>query len=158
MENQTTPIVETNSTRQPGKFFTYATHAIRLLLGLMFFTFGLNGVLMFIFGQHGFIPQPKEAIPPDVVTVATGLTKGGYMTVVALAELLAGLMLLSNRFVPLALALMAPIVVGIMTFHIAVLPATIGPGVVVLVLELYLAWAYRGAYRPMLAACVKPGV
>jgi len=66
-------------------------------------------------------------------------------------------MLLTNRFVPLALALLAPIVVGIITFHVAMAPATIGPGIVVLVIELYLAWAYRGAFRPMLAAKVTPG-
>ncbi len=47
--------------------------------------------------------------------------------------------LLTNRFVPLALVLLAPIVVGIITFHIAIAPATIGPGLVVLVMELCLA-------------------
>ena len=61
------------------------------------------------------------------------------------------------RFVPLALALLAPIVVGILTFHVAMAPATIGPGIVVLVMELYLAWAYRGAFRPMLRARTSPG-
>lgn len=152
-----TATTDTNASRNPGTFFTYATHAVRILLGLMFFAFGLNGVLMFIFGTHGFMPQPKEAMPENAMAVAGGLVKGGYMTVSAVTQLLAGLMLLGNRFVPLALALLAPIVVGIMTFHIAVLPATMGPGVVVLVLELYLAWAYRHAYRPMLAARVRPG-
>jgi hypothetical protein len=66
-------------------------------------------------------------------------------------------MLLTNRFVPLALALLAPIIVGILTFHISMAPTTIGPGIVVLVMELYLAWAYRGAFRPMLAAKAAPG-
>jgi hypothetical protein len=65
-------------------------------------------------------------------------------------------LLLTNRFVPLALTLLAPIVVGIITFHIAVAPATIIPGIVVLVMELYLAWAYRGAFRPVLRAKVPP--
>jgi hypothetical protein len=66
-------------------------------------------------------------------------------------------MLLTNRFVPLALALLAPIVVGIITFHVAMAPETIGPGIVVLVMELYLAWAYRSAFRPMLRMRVMPG-
>ena len=83
--------------------------------------------------------------------------KAGYMTVVSATEVLVAVMLLTNRFVPLALALLAPIVVGIITFHVAMAPATIGPGIVVLVIELYLAWAYRGAFRPMLAAKVTPG-
>jgi hypothetical protein len=55
------------------------------------------------------------------------------------------------------LALIAPIVVGIITFHVAIAPATIGPGIVVLAMELYLAWAYRNAFRPMLAMRVTPG-
>ena len=125
------------------------TAIVRLLLGLMFLVFGLNGFL-------NFIPAPKD-LPPELVTVSTGLMKGGYMTVVSATEILVALLLLTNLFVPLALALLAPIVVGIITFHIAIAPATIVPGIVVLVMELYLAWAYRGAFRPMLQAKVSPG-
>jgi uncharacterized membrane protein YphA (DoxX/SURF4 family) len=122
---------------------------IRVLLGVMFLVFGLNGFL-------NFMPTPKD-LPPDVITVSTGLMKGGYMAVVSATEILVALLLLTNLFVPLALALLAPIVVGIITFHIAIAPATIVPGIVVLVMELYLAWAYRGAFRPMLQAKVSPG-
>ena len=125
------------------------TAIVRVLLGLMFLVFGLNGFL-------NFIPAPKD-LPPDLVTVSTGLMKGGYMTVVSATEILVALLLLTNLFVPLALALLAPIVVGIITFHIAIAPTTIVPGIVVLVMELYLAWAYRGAFRPMLRAKVSPG-
>lgn len=125
------------------------TAIVRVLLGLMFLVFGLNGFL-------DFIPAPKD-LPPDLVTVSTGLMKGGYMTVVSATEILVALLLLTNLFVPLALALLAPIVVGIITFHIAIAPATIVPGIVALVMQLYLAWAYRGAFRPMLQAKVSPG-
>ena len=71
-------------------------------------------------------------------------------------QLLVGVLLLLNRFVPLALALIAPIIVGIITFHLFLAPATIGPGIVIVVLEVYLAWAYRNAFRPMLAMRVAP--
>lgn len=125
------------------------TAVIRVLLGLMFLVFGLNGFL-------NFMPPPKD-LPPDVITVSTGLMKGGYLGVVSATEIIVALLLLVNRFVPLALALLAPVVVGIITFHIAIAPATIVPGIVVLLMELYLAWAYRGAFRPMLRAKVSPG-
>jgi len=125
------------------------TAIVRVLLGLMFLVFGLNGFL-------NFMPAPKD-LPPDVITVSTGLMKGGYIAVVSATEMIVAVLLLTNRFVPLALALLAPIVVGIITFHIAIAPATIVPGIVVLVMELYLAWAYRGAFRPMLRAKVSPG-
>jgi len=125
------------------------TAIVRVLLGLMFLVFGLNGFL-------NFMPAPKD-LPPDIMTVTTGLMKGGYLAVVSGTEIIVAVLLLSNRFVPFALALLAPIVVGIITFHLAVAPATIVPGIVVLVMELCLAWAYRGAFRPMLRARVSPG-
>jgi hypothetical protein len=124
------------------------TVLVRMLLGLAFLVFGLDGFI------H-FIPQPKD-IPPEVMNVAGALMQAGYMKVVAATEIIVAAMLLTNRFVPLALALLSPIVVGIITFHIAMAPQTIGPGIVVLVMVLYLAWAYRGAFRPMLRAKVSP--
>ena len=126
-----------------------ATATVRILLGLMFLVFGLNGFL-------NFIPVPKD-IPPEIMNVMGALMNAGYMTVVSGAEVLIAVMLLTNRFVPLALALLAPIVIGIITYHIAMDPKTIGPGIVVLAMELYLAWAHRGAFRPMLRAKTAPG-
>jgi hypothetical protein len=96
-------------------------------------------------------------MPQEIMNVLGSLMKAGYMTVVSGAEVLIAVMLLTNRFVPLALALLAPVIVGIITFHIAMEPQTIGPGIVVLVMELYLAWAFRGAFRPMLRANTIPG-
>jgi len=148
MTDATSPTLET----RPGpkrSASRIATAIIRVLLGLMFLVFGLNGFL-------NFMPVPKD-LPPDVITVSTGLMKGGYLAVVSATEVIVAVLLLTNRFVPLALALLAPIVVGILTFHIAIALATIVPGLVVLVMELYLTWAYRGAFRPMLRAKVAPG-
>jgi len=122
---------------------------VRVLLGLMFLVFGLNGFL-------NFMPAPKD-MPQEIMTVVGSLMQAGYITVVSGAEVVIAVLLLLNRFVPLALALLAPIIVGILTFHIAMAPATIGPGIVVAVMELYLAWAYRGAFKPMFAAREKPG-
>jgi uncharacterized membrane protein YphA (DoxX/SURF4 family) len=117
----------------------------RILMGLMFTVFGLNGFL------H-FIPQPKTPMPEGAVAFAGALMNTGYMMPLVMGtQVLVGVLLLVNRFVPLALALIAPIIVGIITFHIFLSPATIAPAIVVVILELYLAWAYRDAYRPMLA-------
>ena len=125
--------------------------AARLLMGLMFFVFGLNGFL-------NFIPQPKEPMPEGAVAFAGALMQTGYMMPLVMGtQLIVGVLLLANRFVPLALALIAPIIVGIVSFHLFLAPATIGPGVGVLVLELYLAWCYRSAFRPMLAVRAIPG-
>jgi uncharacterized membrane protein YphA (DoxX/SURF4 family) len=121
--------------------------AARVLLGLIFFVFGLNGFL------H-FLPQPPP--PAAIVPFVEGLTSTGYfMPVLKGVEVLAGLLLLSNRFVPLALTVLAPIVVQIALFHVLLAPAL--PMVVVLLaLELYLAWTHRSAFAPMLAAKHRP--
>jgi uncharacterized membrane protein YphA (DoxX/SURF4 family) len=122
----------------------------RILMGLAFLVFGLNGFL-------NFIPQPKEAMPPGVVALMTGFKASGYMMPLIFGtQTLAGALLLINCFVPLALAFLAPVIVNIIAFHLCLMPSTIAPGIVVLVLEIYLAWSYRRVFAPMLACRVKP--
>jgi len=123
----------------------------RLLMGLLFVVFGLNGFL------H-FIPEPKTPMPEGAKAFAGALMQTNYMfAMVSGTQLLVGILLLSNCFVPLALALIAPVIVNIIAFHVFLAPSSLGPGAVVLLLELYLAWSYRGAYRSMLVARTKPG-
>ena len=145
----TAPQTTEMQNRETKSFGRISTAIVRVLLGLMFLVFGLNGFL-------NFIPAPKD-MPQEIMNVMGALMKAGYMTVVSGAEVLVAVLLLTNRFVPLALALLAPIIVGIITYHVAMQPATIGPGIVVLLMELYLAWAYRGAFRPMLRMRTIPG-
>jgi uncharacterized membrane protein YphA (DoxX/SURF4 family) len=145
--------VDAGAAPESRSFARYLPDIARLLMGLVFFVFGLNGFL------H-FIPPPKTPMPEGAVAFATALMRTGYMMpLVAGTQLLVGILVLVNRFVPLALALIAPIIVGIITFHIflAPAPAAMAPGIVVLMLELYLAWSYRNAFRPMLAMRVRPG-
>ena len=125
------------------------TVIVRLLLGLAFLFFGVMGLFNLM--------KPPPDMPQEILNVMGALANAGYMKVVAATEIIVALLLLTNRFVPLALALLAPIVVGILTFHVAMQPAGIIPGLVVLVMELYLAWAYREAFRPMLRAKTIPG-
>jgi len=150
MTTTNTPSVPAGEGQKIRSFTRYLPAAARILMGLMFFVFGLNGFL-------NFIPQPKTPPPQAAADFASALMKTGYMfRLVMGTQLLVGILLLLNRFVPLALALIAPIIVGIVTFHLFLAPATIGPGIVALILELYLAWAYRNAFRPMLAMRVAP--
>jgi uncharacterized membrane protein YphA (DoxX/SURF4 family) len=134
----------------PGKSFArYLPTIARILMGGMFFVFGLNGFL------H-FMPQPP--MPEGPREFIGALMKTGYMIpMLFVTQTLVGALLLLNRFVPLALALIAPVIVNIILFHIFLAPSGIAMAIVVLVLELYLAWSYRGAYLPMLAARAKPG-
>jgi hypothetical protein len=65
--------------------------------------------------------------------------------------------LLSNRFVPLALVVLSPIVLNILAFHLFLEPSGTGLAVTILALELYLAWAHRRTYAPLLAARATAG-
>jgi uncharacterized membrane protein YphA (DoxX/SURF4 family) len=122
--------------------------AARVLLGLIFFVFGLN------FFLH-FIPQPPMSGPAGDFAGAMFAT--GYLFVlVKVTEVVGGALLLANRFVPLALAILAPVVVNIVAFHAFLAPAGIAVPLVVLALEVFLAVAYRGVYLPMLQARVEP--
>jgi uncharacterized membrane protein YphA (DoxX/SURF4 family) len=127
---------------------TKVTHAARILLGLIFFVFGLNGFF------H-FLPQPPMSGPP--AEFAGALLATGYMfPLIKGTEVIVGVLLLSGKLVPLALTVLAPVVVNIVAFHLFLAPSGIPLAVVVLALELYLAWTYRASFRPMLAARVAP--
>jgi hypothetical protein len=120
-------------------------------MGLAFFVTGLNGFL-------NFLPPPSTPMPEGATAFAGALMKTGYMfKLITGTQLVVGVLLLSNRFVPLALALIAPVLVNIIAFHVFLAPSGMAPGAVLLVLEIYLAWAYRGAFRPMLAVRASPG-
>jgi len=121
-----------------------APEVARVLLGLVFFVFGLNGFL------H-FIPQPPhEGV---AATFLGGLAASGYFfPLLKGTEVLAGAALLANRFVPLALVVLAPIIVNIFAFHAALDASGVGLAVVLVALEIGLAYAHRKVFAPLLVA------
>jgi putative oxidoreductase len=132
-----------------AKPFTRHFPAIaRILLGLPLLVFGLNGFL-------NFIPPPSTPLPEGALAFLGALVQSGYMMqLIAVTHLLVGALLVLNRFVPLALVLFAPFIVNSLAFHVFLERSGLPMAIVFLALELYLAWVYRHAYRPMLAACV----
>src|SRR6266850_5228498 len=139
-------------TAESKSFTRYFPAIARILMGLAFTLFGLNGFL------H-FIPEPKTPMPEAAAAFAGGLMKSGYMFPLIMGtQLLVGILLLMNRFVPLALLLIMPVLVNIIAFHVFLSPSAsaTAPGAILMALELYLAWAYRGYYRSVLVARAKP--
>jgi uncharacterized membrane protein YphA (DoxX/SURF4 family) len=132
-------------------FWRYLPIIVRILMGLLFLVSGLN------YFFHLF-DQPKDPLPEQAMAYADALAKTGYMMPLVMGtQLLAGVLLVTGLFVPLALVLIAPIIVGIVTFHAYLAPKGMPIAVGVVLLELFLLWAYRGAFRPMLAIRAKPG-
>jgi uncharacterized membrane protein YphA (DoxX/SURF4 family) len=133
-------------TTQNKSFTRFFPHIARVLMGLAFLAFGLMS----------FVVKPPDNLPENIKTINTALSMAGYAQIASGTMVLVGLLLLINRFVPLALALIAPILVGILSFHIMTSLPMIVPGAILSLLELFLAYSYRNAFRPMLAAKVAP--
>jgi len=118
----------------------------RILLGLLFAVFGLNGFL------H-FIPQPP---PTGLAGQYIGaLFVSHYLVVVFLLELIGGLLLLANRFVPLALVLLGPVIVNILLFHAFLAPEGLPMAFFATVLWLVVFAGVRSAFAGVFAQKVE---
>lgn len=115
----------------------------RALLGIVFVVFGFDGLFHFL----PIPPMPEAA--NAVIDVLRGYR---LFYVVKAIEVLSGLLLLSGRYVPLALCLLAPIIFNIVWFDLQVALAGLPVGLLLVVLEGALLWADRNRFRPLLAA------
>jgi putative oxidoreductase len=115
----------------------------RYLLGMMFTVFGLNGFLNFI---HQPLPANPLAMQFFIATSASHFAEFFFAV-----QLLAGLLLLSGFFVPLALTLLAAELYNILAFHLTLAPG-IAPGLAACVLWVLVFFNYRESFRGLLAA------
>lgn len=119
----------------------YAIIIVRVLLGLIFAVFGLNGFLHFM--------GPMPVIPGEAGAFIGALMNSGYIYVIAGLEVVGGLLLLlGGRFVALGLTLLGPVIVNIVLFHIFLdqsVPGFVTAGVVS-VFALFLLWVYRSKF------------
>ena len=114
----------------------------RILEGLIFGVIGLNG---FIF----FLPNPPT-IPHEALTFFTAIVSTHYSYFVFAVQVIAGLLLLVNRYVVLALVLLAGVITNVLTFHITMWPASLIPmPALVTVLWFILAWCVRPYMAPI---------
>jgi uncharacterized membrane protein YphA (DoxX/SURF4 family) len=114
-----------------------ATLIARSLLGLLFLVFGLNGFL------H-FIPMPP---PTGLAAQYMGaLYVSHYLVVIFLVQVIGGALLLANRFVPLALILLGPVLVNILLFHSFMAPAGLPLALVTTVLWGLVFYGVRRAF------------
>lgn len=102
------------------------TMIARLLLGLIFVVFGLNGFLNFI----NMGPMPTGLAGQFIGALALS----HYFWVVAALQVAGGALLLVNRFVPLALVLLGPVIVNIILYHVFLNPSGSAAAIVVVIL------------------------
>jgi putative oxidoreductase len=115
----------------------------RYLLALIFIVFGLNGFLHFLNP-----PPPPSELAKQYFTV---LAASHYLVFVFGVQLVGGVLFLFRRTVPLALVLIAPVIVNILLFHALMDPPGIVPGAVATVLWAVVFWRFRWAFRGILS-------
>ena len=122
------------------------THISRFLLGLIFLVFGLNGFL------H-FIPMPPPSGVAGQFLGSMFVTK--YLLFVFAIQLIGGVLLLINRYVPIALTILGPIIVNILLFHGLMNPAGLGLALVVTILWAVVFASVRSAFAGIFEARVE---
>lgn len=124
------------------------TLVIRLLLGLLFFASGIVGLL-------NLVPPPAD-LPEALKTFNNGLMASVYfMPFLKAVEALCGLLLLINFFVPLALVVLAPIVIHIFLVHAFLAPEGLILAVVIGAFTLYLSF-FAEPYKNVIKQLFKP--
>lgn len=117
----------------------------RLLLGFVFFAFGLAGLL-------NLLPAPPD-LPERLMAFNGGLMASIYfMPLLKATEAVCGLMLLTGFFVPLSLVILAPIVLNIFLVHAFLAPSGLPLAIVLGLLLVYLAFfaqPYSGVVKQL---------
>jgi hypothetical protein len=135
-----------NSSPGPRIFAT----VLRYVVGLPLIVFGLNAFL-------NFFPKPATPLAPAAEAFSAALMNSGYMMqLIGITQLVVGVLLVFNRFVPLALVLFAPFIVNSVAFHLFLEHKGLPMAGISLCFELYLAWVYRAAYQPLFVARFSP--
>jgi len=115
---------------------------IRILLGLSLLIFGLNKAFHFL---------PMPPMEGESAKFMMALASSGYIfKIVMVMEILTGIALLANRFVPLFLVMFVPITVNIIGFHLSFDLAGIGGGAFVAILHVYLLFVNLESYKSLL--------
>ena len=115
---------------------------LQMLLGLVFLTFGLNKFI-------GFIPMPQ--LGESATNFMMALGSCGYMfPVIGGLEVLCGLSLLTNKYTPLSLLLLAPITFNILGFHLALEQGGLVISTIITIIHIYLIYDYKEKYKPLL--------
>jgi putative oxidoreductase len=114
----------------------------RILLGLTFLVFGLNGFLNFL-----HMPMP----PGPAGQYMGVLFVSHYLHAVCVVEVIGGVLLLSGQFIPLGLVLLGPVLFNILLFHTFLFPSGFPPALFTTVLWFIVFYGVRKAFGGIFA-------
>ncbi len=111
---------------------------------------GIFGLALIAFGVLGlFFNPPTEGLTPATAAALQGIAALGYAQLIALTELIAGLLIITGFLPALGALLVAPVTVGIIVFHLMREPSTIIPGIIFAALNLYFGYVYWEKYEAL---------
>ncbi|MSR88340.1 MAG: DoxX family membrane protein [Candidatus Margulisbacteria bacterium] len=116
----------------------------RVLLGLVFLVFGLNGFFNFL----PISPMPERAASFEIALMQSGY----FLPMLKSIEVLSGALLVLGLYAPLCIVMLFPIVINIFLFHFFMAPEGLPMAIGILVVELYLIYSYREAFKGILEA------
>ena len=119
----------------------------RILVGLMFVVFGLNGFL-------NFIPNPPMSAEAGALMGAFAKT-GYFFPMIKTLEIVIGLFILTNIYLPLAIVALTPILIGITSIHVFLNPAGLPMMIIVHILHGILVYGYRSSFKGLLSLKAK---
>lgn len=122
----------------------------RIILGLIFAVFGANGIMATFNNGQGFIPMPELTLE-QMQMFGAFMTLKYLMPLVKALEVIAGLLLIFNRYVNLALVLLGPIVVNILCVHVFLDPSGIWMALAITALTIFQICSRWDSFRPLLA-------
>ncbi len=118
---------------------------LRLLFGAAWLFFGLNGFFQ-------WMPPPKDPLPAPAAALFQGLVGSGYMMhFISGTQVFAGVLLVSGLFVPLALTVLAPMLLNIVAFHVYANRDGLHIALAFTAIELVLVFLYRKAFTGVLS-------
>lgn len=115
----------------------------RILLGLTFTVFGLNGFLLFL---------PSPHFPPGyLMDFFTAMRGSGFYVLVFGVQVIVGILFLTNLYVPLAIVVSGAVLANILTFHATMNPQGFPPALIAVICWFLTAWPIRAQFAPIFA-------
>ena len=114
-----------------------------ILFGLMFINAGLNKIF-------NYIPAPTDLSEKMMKVMAAFMEIGWLMPLVAVAEIVGGILFMIPKLRALGAIIIFPVMIGILLTHLFIAPSGLPMALVLLAINLWVIFENREKYLPMI--------
>lgn len=112
----------------------------------------LLGLLFIFAGAMAFFIKTPPPLPGLAGTFNQVFFQSHWVLFISTVQIVLGVLFLINRYVPIALILLAAFLYNSFAFHILMAPSGLFAPIVVTALWLFVGWPYRALFAPIFAA------